>query len=132
MLGDGWLSGCKLPCVVASYLIEEGRLKLFGSAAGDDKGAPEDFRLVDLARATTAAPSFFPACVVSTTGREYWCVDGGIYANAPVLQAVTEARRRFGFDRPVELVSVGPAASPNITVEQAQQWGGISLAQARL
>lgn len=129
VLGDGWLSGCKLPCVVASYLIEEGHLKLFGSAAGDDNdGAPEDFRLVDLARATTAAPSFFPpAHVVSTTGREYWCVDGGIYANAPVLQAVTEARRRFGFDRPIELVSVGPGGKPpHITVEKAQQWGGIS------
>lgn len=129
VLGERWLSECQVPCLVASYLIEEGRLKMFGSIRGrDESGEAEDFRLVDLARATTAAPAFFPPVrITSTRGREYWCVDGGIYANAPVLQALTEVRDRFGVDRPIELVSVGPGGRPpQISVEQARQWGGIS------
>jgi len=125
VLGDGWLSDCKTPTLVTSYLIEEGRLKLFGSVNED---FDDDYKLVDVARATTAAPAFFPpAQIVSKAGKALWGVDGGVYANAPVLQAITETRRRFGADVSIELVSVGPGDSP-ITVKPgpAQQWGGIS------
>lgn len=125
VLGDGWLSDCKVPTLVTSYLIEEGRLKLFGSLNED---FDDDYKLVDVARATTAAPAFFPpAHIVSKAGKGLWCVDGGVYANSPVLQAITEARRRFGRECQIELVSVGPGDTP-ITVKPgpAQQWGGIS------
>lgn len=125
VLGDGWLSDCKVPTLVTSYLIEEGRLKLFGSINED---FDDDYKLVDVARATTAAPAFFPpAHIISREGKGLWGVDGGVYANAPVLQAITEARRRFGRSCKIELVSVGPGDTP-ITVKPgpAQQWGGIS------
>ena len=125
VLGEGWLSDCKIPTLVTSYLIEEGRLKVFGSLNED---LEDDYRLVDVARATTAAPAFFPpAHITSQQGKSLWGVDGGIYANAPILQAITEARRRFGSDCTLELVSIGPGDAP-ITVQSgpAQQWGGIS------
>lgn len=125
VLGTKWLSDCQVPTIVTSYLIEEGRLKLFGSINED---LDDDFRLTDVARATTAAPAFFPpAKITSAKGKTLWGVDGGVYANAPILQAITEARRRFGRGCRIELVSVGPGDEP-ITVKPgpAQQWGGIS------
>jgi len=125
ILGDGWLSDCQIPTLVTSYLIEEGRLKLFGSINED---FDDDYRLTDVARATTAAPAFFPpANIVSREGKSLWGIDGGVYANSPVLQAITEARRRFGRECLIELVSVGPGDAP-LTVKPgpAQQWGGIS------
>ena len=125
VLGDHWLSDCKVPTIVTSYLIEEGRLKLFGSV-NEDFG--DDYKLVDVARSTTAAPAFFPpAKIASKHGNTFWGVDGGVYANSPILQAISETHRRFGRDRKIELVSVGPGDGP-VTVKAgpAQQWGGIS------
>jgi len=125
VLGHGWLSDCKVPTLVTSYLIEEGRLKLFGSLNED---FDDDYKLVDVARATTAAPAYFPpAYIVSREGKGLWGIDGGVYANTPILQAITEARRRFGRECRIEVVSVGAGDTP-ITVKPgpAQQWGGIS------
>lgn len=125
VLGQGWLSDCKVPTLVTSYLIEEGRLKLFGSLNED---FDDDYKLVDVARATTAAPAYFPpAYIVSREGKGLWGIDGGVYANTPILQAITEARRRFGRECRIEVVSVGAGDTP-ITVKPgpAQQWGGIS------
>ena len=126
VLGDKWLSDCQVPTIVTSYLIEEGRLKLFGSV--DEADRDDDYRLVDVARATTAAPAFFPpAQVTSRDGKTFWGVDGGVYANSPILQALAETHRRFGRDRKIELVSVGPGDDPvTVKASLAQQWGGIS------
>jgi hypothetical protein len=65
--------------------------------------------------------------VISRQGKRFWGVDGGVYANAPILQAISEARRRFGSERRIELVSIGPGDEPfRVKAGPAQQWGGIS------
>ncbi|WP_209427973.1 patatin-like phospholipase family protein [Pararhodobacter sp. SW119] len=65
----------------------EGRAILFTNA----NPAHHDVRLRDAALASAAAPSYFPAHRIEALGRRY--VDGGLFANAPDLAALTVARR---------------------------------------
>lgn len=63
-----------------------------------------DARLVELALATAAAPTYFPTAKVGN--RPY--VDGGLIANAPDLVAVVDAERLLGTARErIHLAAVG-------------------------
>ena len=51
-------------------------------------------RIKDIARATSAAPTYFaPAHIESLNGQIYSLVDGGMFANNPALCAYAEARK---------------------------------------
>src|SRR5690606_1716963 len=50
-----------------------------------------DLLMKDIALATTAAPTFFPAAKIGEHGAEH--VDGGLWANNPAMVAYVEARR---------------------------------------
>ncbi|CAM9514457.1 unnamed protein product, partial [Chrysoparadoxa australica] len=74
------------------------------------------------ARATSAAPTFFPAAELEIPKKGgvsthfFW--DGGIVNNSPVSEAVTEAQMLFGYERGIELVvSVGCGANGPATEE---------------
>jgi predicted acylesterase/phospholipase RssA len=66
----------------------------------------------EVARATAAAPTYFPAAVFDDiAGKQF--VDGGLWANNPTLVAYTEALHYFvGPDRPyaaIDILSIGTA-----------------------
>ena len=71
VLGEGWLSDCKIPTLVTSYLIEEGRLKVFGSLNED---LDDDYRLVDVrAGHNCGTPRFSPRHIItSQQGKSLW------------------------------------------------------------
>ncbi len=80
------------PCLIPSYDIEKRKAILFTShnATVDSK----DFYVKDVARATSAAPTFFePASITSISGTRYSLIDGGLYANNPTLCAYSEAKK---------------------------------------
>ncbi|MBS0367475.1 MAG: patatin-like phospholipase family protein [Proteobacteria bacterium] len=58
-----------------------------------------NFRMCDVARATSAAPTFFPPANISPVGlartHRAQFVDGGVYANNPGARALVEAIARF-------------------------------------
>jgi len=65
-----------------------------------------DFLLRDVARATSAAPTYFPpANMKNEAGTEFWFVDGGVFANNPSVCAVVSAMAIFK-DIPTENVTV--------------------------
>lgn len=60
-----------------------------------------DFLVKDVARATSAAPTYFePARVKSMSGVPFTLIDGGLFANNPAMCAYAEARRREEFRNP--------------------------------
>ena len=89
------------------------------------------FRLVDIALATSAAPAYFPR----HTFNHNQYVDGGLYANAPGLLALHEARTFFDQDdETVQMVSIGTMSS-KFTADPRRNrsggtydWGGINPA----
>lgn len=80
------------PCLITSYEITQRNAVLFTSA--DAKESLRNFYVRDVARATSAAPTYFPpARIKSDEGEVFSLVDGGVYANNPALCAYAEARK---------------------------------------
>jgi len=89
--GETMLSDFLKPCLITAYDFRKRKAKLFTSA--DAYKEHKDFRVQDVARATSAAPTYFePVKVYSKQGAPWSLVDGGVYANNPTLCAYSEAR----------------------------------------
>lgn len=84
-----------------------------------------DFLLRDVARATSAAPTYFPpARITACDGQGFTLVDGGIVANNPTLSAVVEARKLYPDARRIVVVSLGTGRSGRrFPYEQIKSWG---------
>jgi len=87
-----------------------------------NKGRHRDnnYRIVDVCMASAAAPIFFPLAKRTGPNDDHIVqhfVDGGLWANNPVLVGLTEALGMVGADVPIEIVSVGtcdqPSGDPN-------------------
>ncbi len=126
-------------CPAGIFLSTAFRLTQKGPAL--EKYASSRWRCVDVALATAAAPTYFPAHVVKDPdGRGQWtCWDGGIVANNPGLAAVGEVFRLDLADRE-ELVREHQAETPDVRVLSlgtgyrdikidAGDWGSIQAAR---
>ncbi len=79
-----------------------------------------------VARATSAAPTFFPPKLVThgEPSLSYAFVDGGVCANNPAMAAYAEARRVYGTERPVYVLAVGTGDRHDpINYKAAEGWG---------
>jgi patatin-like phospholipase/acyl hydrolase len=99
--GQAKLSECYTNILITSYNTEDKKPFYFQSrlAKSDPK---EDFLLKDVARATSAAPTYFPPTALDFSGRlegtrvgEMGLVDGGVFANNPSVLAYVEAIEMF-------------------------------------
>ena len=90
-----------------------------------------DFSLVQVARATSAAPTYFePALVQDGTGRDYALIDGGVYVNNPSMCAFASAKRIYGQKHKVFLLSLGTGLTQRpIDYDEAKDWGLVSWAR---
>lgn len=80
------------PCLIPAYDIEKRQAVLFTSHNATDER--KDFFVKDVARATSAAPTYFePANITSLNGTKFSLIDGGLYANNPTLCAYSEAKK---------------------------------------
>ena len=68
-----------------------------------------------VARATSAAPSYFKVATVDDPATPHEAVDGGVWANCPALAALCEAVNilNIPLDR-IELLSVGTTGAPSL------------------
>lgn len=79
------------PSLITSYDMRNRKAHFFTSH--DAKDDISNFYLKDVARATSAAPTYFePANIKSIYGTPYTLIDGGIFANNPSLCAYSEVR----------------------------------------
>lgn len=94
------LSELLKPCLITSYDITSRHAHFFTQHDAAQKPS-HNFKVADVARATSAAPSYFEAAhVKSETNETFTLVDGGIFANNPSLCAYAEARTLdFGNNR---------------------------------
>jgi Patatin-like phospholipase len=78
---------CAVFVVATRGQIANGPVKLFRSYGHDRDETP----MWQVARATTAAPVFFPPALVDSE----WFVDGGVNANNPTSEAVAEGKNHW-------------------------------------
>lgn len=118
------LKEAKTNLLITSYDIERRKPHFFRSF---NTNKSPDFYMRDVARATSAAPTFFrPAKIkaYNENGNEYYTlVDGGIVANNPAMCAYVEAKKIWP-DSKIELLSIGTGeGGQKFLYEDAVNWG---------
>jgi uncharacterized protein len=88
-----------------------------------------DFKLAEIARATSAAPTYFPpATIHNRAGQAFTIIDGGVFANNPTICAIVEAYHLY-HSTDFLIVSLGTGSVPvQIDANAAASWGDIAWA----
>lgn len=94
LFGDRTIGDLKHCVLVPAINYTTGTLRAFKTPHHPDFYQDADKSLVDVALATSAAPTYFPNHVINDA--RY--VDGGLVVNNPVLMGVIEAQRAFSQD----------------------------------
>ncbi len=123
--GDVKLSELLKPCLVTSYDIKRRNAHFFTQQDAHDPAY--DFYVKDVARATSAAPTYFEcARVKSMTNVNYPLIDGGVFVNNPTLCAYSEARNLNSKPtaKKMAILSIGTGFSKKFySYKEAKDWG---------
>jgi hypothetical protein len=119
-LGETRLDHALTRVLVPAYDIERRRPTLFKSWRPE----AQSLRMRDVARATSAAPTYFPPAQLENPAAAL--IDGGIYANNPALCALAEAQR-LAPGATVQLLSLGTGERPPplASARAASGWGKV-------
>jgi uncharacterized protein len=94
-LGNRPLSSMLKPCLITSYDIQQRRAVFFTSHDAKSKDNA-DFPMWQVARSTSAAPTYFPpATAVGKDDLIFHTIDGGMFANNPAMCAMIESFKVF-------------------------------------
>jgi len=141
--GETMLSELLKPVLITSYDIRNRRAHFF-SQIDAKQSAMHNYKVREVARATSAAPTYFEVAKVhSEFGTPYPLIDGGVFANNPAMCAYAEARS-IDFstatsnpeltDKPYAkdmiIVSIGTGSTPKpYLYDDAKDWGMIGWIQ---
>lgn len=90
--GETKLSELLKPCIVTAYDFSK-RKTYFFNQRDTLKGDSRNFFVRDIARATSAAPTYFPPVKITSQADQSLClIDGGVFAGNPSMCAYAEAR----------------------------------------
>jgi len=90
--GGTKLSELLKPCLVTSYDIKARRAHFFSQTDAKTRET-HNYLVKEVARATSAAPTYFEAALAkSDYGISYPLIDGGVFVNNPAMCAYAEAR----------------------------------------
>ena len=123
-LGEARLRDARTRVTLTAYDIDE-RRAVFMTNTEDD---PEDYAVREAARATAAAPTFFPPAQVRPLRHgepiTRTLVDGGVFANDPVFSAFVEARKNGFAAGDIHILSLGTGvATRSYPYREARNWG---------
>jgi len=107
---DTLLGKASIRVVLTAFDVTNGKVACFKTNHHPKLRIDHERRAWEFAMATAAAPTYFPAYRASW-GTLY--VDGGVWANAPVMVGVIEAAKYF--DQPVDridVLSIGTTSTP--------------------
>lgn len=100
VFGDRRLGHSRVRLLITAYSLERNDVYLFKTPHHEHLARDWRERMVDVALATTAAPTYLPAARL----RNNRLIDGGIWANNPALVGVAEATSMLGV--PLDLIRV--------------------------
>jgi predicted acylesterase/phospholipase RssA len=109
-------SKCRL--LIPTYDALRGRIFLMKTAHHARFSYDYNASAVDIALATSAAPTFFkPSELEEHEGNVY--IDGGVWANCPALAAVVEAHHFLGAALPsIQVLSIGTTSESSATLNK--------------
>lgn len=122
VFGDTFLDDAKVRLVVPSFEGLHGEPFIYKTPHHPDYQNDRHKKFAHVALHTTVAPSYFPA--VDDDG--YVMIDGGIWANNPIMNAVVDALACFDVPREnMRVLSIGTGTS-TFTVDADAQRGGVA------
>ncbi len=137
--GETRLAEALTDVVVPSYELE-GRIAWFFKSWRARRDEAYNFLMREVARATSAAPTYFPPVRLDSRGDDldttrgyYALVDGGVFANNPSLCAYVEAKSRGPDSQDLLMVSIGTGQwTTPIPYAKARGWGLVGWAGSLL
>ncbi|MEO9872778.1 patatin-like phospholipase family protein [Ekhidna sp.] len=128
--GEAWLKDLLKPCIITSYDIINRKGHFFGQHKAKQK-ADFNFKVKDVARATSAAPTYFECeQIMSQGGGAYTLIDGGVFVNNPALVAYAEGRNIFKVNgdeataKDMKILSIGTGYTYKpYPYKKAKKWG---------
>lgn len=120
--------------LITSYEIER-RIPFFFKRYNAKTKPGYDFYMKKVARATSAAPTYFePLRLPTEEGFDYYAlIDGGVFANNPALCAYAEAVRIFPEAKDFLVVSLGTGElTRRLPYDEAKGWGLLQWARPLL
>ena len=125
--GDLKLSELLRPCLITAYNIRKKKTEFF-TQHDAAKARMHDYFVKDVARATSAAPTYFePARIKSLSKVPYPLIDGGVFANNPCLCAYAEVRSKFNghpWAKDMVILSLGTGyVRKQYNYKNAKDWG---------
>ena len=118
----------KVPTLVTSYDTISRKPVVFKSFHPLHRDLP----VWEICRASSAAPTYFPAHPMRIGERDCALIDGGVVANNPTACAIAEAMRkdaRVDNSRDLVVLSVGSGERTRpISLAEAREWGALEWA----
>jgi patatin-like phospholipase/acyl hydrolase len=101
--------------LICSYNFTSDELRLYRTSHHPSVTGHDDLLAVTVARATSAAPTYFKIAKVDDRAVPHEAVDGGVWANCPAMAALAEAVGvlRIPLDR-IEMLSIGTTGTPDL------------------
>ena len=130
--GTTKLSQALKEVLVTSYDIEERSPYFFKRYKALNKPDKHDYPMQTVARATSAAPTYFEPLKVYTADRTETkaLIDGGVFANNPTMCAIVEAKMLYPDAQDFLVVSLGTGElTTRLAYEKVKDWGLIQWAQ---
>jgi hypothetical protein len=124
VFGNKRLGEARCRLVIPTYDAVGGRIYLLKTAHHERFTGEYQASAVECALATSAAPTYFAAAALAEhPGSSY--VDGGMWANCPVMVGVTEAVHFLGIPLDqIDVLSIGTVGSP-FSVSRERRRAGI-------
>lgn len=128
VFGKTTLGQLKAPVLITSYDTISRTPVIFKSFDPKHRELP----VWEVCRASSAAPTYFPAHAMKVEGRSCSLIDGGVVANNPTACAIAEALRKdaqVDNSRDLVVLSVGTGErTRSIDLASAQSWGALEWA----
>ncbi len=128
VFGAATLGQAKKPLLITSYDTISRTPIVFKSF----KPEHADLPMWEVCRASSAAPTYFPAHPMKVEGHRRAMIDGGVLANNPTACAIAEALRkdaRVDSAQDLVVLSVGSGERNRpIDLKSAQEWGAVEWA----
>ncbi|MGH9733081.1 MAG: patatin-like phospholipase family protein [Candidatus Acidiferrales bacterium] len=127
--GDTQFSTALSPLLISSYDLQ-GQIPFFFKSHRIAENPNYNWPVVSIARATSAAPTFFPPLQLVRGTDNYALVDGGVFVNNPAMAAYAEARALYTDAAQFIIISVGTGdRQDQITYAAAKKWGLLQWAR---
>ncbi|MBO9583110.1 MAG: patatin-like phospholipase family protein [Flavobacterium sp.] len=116
IFGDKKIKDCNNLLCIPSYSITEAKPKVFKFDHVDGELSRDNLApIVDIALATSAAPTYFPLAEIEYYNNEQF-IDGGVWANNPTLVGLLEALDYFvGVNKEYDSIEILSLSSLSLT-----------------